>query len=320
LERESWSDDVYQYEIPYVASSKYDLHVLNLLNGSVHSFPGLNSGSLDGLRRVISGCKGAVLSEARLRLPSSHSDKQKAINKYIYTLDQFFLVDQGRLLIFSLANLEDEKLYYSLDLTRAEGVPLLRAPSELAAKYPDELVVTERAHKNPFEDRRLTVSGKQYRIERAALLPSGVVVLGQENLMSDYPDSEPVYSDHRSVLGIGHSAPESDLFDRIWEYKLNYEGPIDDFIEDSKDGRVYFPELKESGWFTTRFGVEGLAGTDGRSVEAIPANFKAHLKEGKLDEVRIVGTVVDFERDLLFIHDYEKNRLVCANLRPKRQQ
>ena len=227
LERQSYSDAAYQYELPYVASSSYDIHLLNQADGSVMSFSGINSNTLGGVRQSVAGCKEAVLLEARLRLPSIHASKDKAVNKCIYNLDQFFLVDQGRLLIFALSNLENNKLYYSLDLRHAESAPQLRLPSELATKYPDELVATERPPKNPFEDRVLTVSDKQYRVERAAILAGGMVILGQENILSDSRDLDPLYSDHRTVVGIRPTAPDADSFDRVWQYKLNYDEAVD---------------------------------------------------------------------------------------------
>ena len=60
------------------------------------------------------------------------------------------------------------------------------------------------------------------------------------------------------------------------------------------------------------FKVQGLNAADGKPVEGFPANFKENTDEKQL---RIVGTAVDFQRNLLYIHDYEKNRIVCADLR-----
>jgi len=308
IDRLPWSDGVYQYQIPYVAWSKYDIHLLNLTSRTVRSITAIDSGSLEVLSEKLPKGKEEVLSEARLGIGTVMKPKQGKIDNYIHLFDQVFLVSQGQVLIFSLANLKGDKLYYSLDLTGDSKSPKWRLAADLVAQYPTELVVADRSAKERGGKRELTISGKQYRIEHMAFLAAGLVVVGQENtsVLAGSDNLGP-----RKVIGVRLGGIGSESWERVWDYTLKYQGGIGGLIEDSKRGAVYFPESEDG----EQFKVHGLSVADGQSVEAFPANFNIKVEtNGKLTEVRIVGTAVDFERKLLYIHDREKNRLVCADL------
>lgn len=308
IDKYTWSDASYRYTVPYVSNSKYDMHVVNLTNGESVSFPGLDSQAMTGLGELVALSKKEAVSKTGSNsvIPGS---KRSTVNQYIYLLDQFFIVNKGTVLVFSLASLEGNmKLYYTLNLKEKGQTPELRSAAELSAAYPDELVASNRSSKNKDEQRQLTISGKKYRVERTAFLPSGLVVIAKET--SDTSLLDGVNSNPKVIMGarlVGGS--ETGSLERVWEYRPKYEGTIVTLLTDSRGGAIYFPDSTES---KSMFKVQGLNAADGKPVEGFPANFKENTKERQL---RIVGTAVDFQKNLLYIHDYEKNRIVCADLR-----
>ena len=301
IEKQLLSGGDYDYEVPYVAWSKYDIHVLNTANGGVTSFPGLDSDSLPVVRDLVPLSKKEVLARNHTPPPFGLSPKRREVDNYLYVLDQFFVVDQGKLLIFSLANLEGDKLYYSLDLTDGSRSPNLCTASELAAKYPEELVASKSSLGSNEEKRQVTISGEKYLVERAALLPSGLVVVASRVVETGglYGGDDERLS-WRVIMGVKPAAgPGAESLEHVWTYTPRYKGAIGNLLQDAKGGVVYFPELMEEGWFTTRFKVQGLAAADGKEVAGFPANFE---EEGWADRkkkgLRIVGTAADFERNL----------------------
>lgn len=301
IARIPWADGAYQYQVPYVAGAKYDLHVIDLQKGLIASLAEIDGGSLDRVGPVIAGSRDAVLAAITSRGPSTASERQ-LIRDHLYLFDEFFVVDNQRTLVFSLKNTAKKKVYYSFDLRRPRAAPQWHAADELAVRYPNELVSREMPDKMSGE---ITVSEKQYAVEHAAILTDGVVVTAREQggIYEITHQTAPL-----TLLGISQDAGES--WKLKWEQYLGDESG-DEVLEDPSRG-VYVPSSEGGG----RFSMRGFATVDGRPLPPFPANFRIAIgKGGKAASVRLAGTAVDFERRALYIHDRQANRIVCAALR-----
>jgi hypothetical protein len=313
IDRLARSDSAHRYQLPYIAWSKYDLHLIDLTSGKVTSLPRLESHSLPGLNALVAEGKERLAADQPLA--RSLRSRQNEADAYVYLLDRFFLVDGGKQLIFSLSNLGGEKLYYSVNLTGGRLAPQLRTAAELASAYPDELVAKSRTQIEG--ERRVYISGKAYRVRRTAFTRGGIVLLASEVL--DIPaasESGREVVGRNVIVGVRPKGGPDDLsFEQSWVYVPKYRGDIGSFVVDDEGGAVYFPELLGKGWLTDSFKVQGLSAADGRLLEGFPANFKETREtndRGK--ELSLVGASPDFRNRRLYVHDYENHRLVCAGL------
>ena len=308
IKRHTWSDYQYEYSVPYVGTLKYDINLLDVTKGSVRSFTGLDLGSVSPLNLKLVASQDEALREESFG--SLVETRQAKLDQYIYVLDQFFLVDGGKTLIFSLENLDEtERLYYTLEPLRGAGSLRWRLPSDLVAKYPNELVLTERDAWEKLRSRDLTVSGQKYSPEHFALLAGGLVVVARATWAISGKDE---YAPSREVLGVRFSGTEKGGLEKAWEFPLSHSYRVGDLIEDRIRGAVFLPDRRRDG----RFFAAGLSATDGRPVAGFPANFKLDgIDKGDKRQVRIVGTAIDFARNLLYLHDQQNHRIVCAGLR-----
>jgi len=304
----SSSDGVYEYSTPYVRDGVYDIHMVDLRTGETHSFEAIKSDSLPSLASELAAAK---LVAAAPRMPDisgvSSPSRRRVIDGAIYLLDQFFLMDEGRTLIFSLANLNDDRLYYLADVRRGAQSIESHSARELVERYPTELVSTPKQPKEKLDEaksRDLDISGKVYSPDRFSVLSHGIVMLARVKLGEDR------YSPNRFVVGLRMGDEGVVGLERKWEYGLKHEMDIRSVLEDPYGNAVYFPEVDQEGALR----LIGFDASDGRQLQGFPANFRIEKKDGK-KLVQVVGTAVDFERNLLFLHDASKNRIVCAALR-----
>jgi len=308
IQRHEWSDANYRYSVPYVASLKYDIHILDPTKRTTHSFTGLNCGAIEVLRERLAD--GKLQAEMQRFRTFPFSKRSQELDRCIYSLDQFFLLDQGKTLVFCLVNSEEERLYYSIDLLQGDRSLQWRRADDLAAKYPHQLVLTKRNPTKKLKSRDLIVSGRTYIAKQFAFLSGCLVVVAREKWAEDR------YAPTCSVFGIRFLEGKTAHLDRSWGYTLMHEYDIGGVIEDPISGAIFFPEQRGDGLFK----VVGLSAKDGRQLKGFPANFKLDgWGEGAKRRIRIVGTTIDAERRQLYTHDRDSNRIVCADLQRIRQ-
>lgn len=315
LDKWRWSDEMYQYAFPYVASAIYDLHVIDLRQRTVKSFAGLKGEGLEGVRAQILLSKTAVETMASIGASPSSMKRKPSIEPYVYLIGDVFLVDRGRVLVFELENLDGDSEYFTLALRAPNPTPKNEVAGMLAARYPGELVATTRPEKSGSTDREIKVGGETYKLEHLALVKDGVVAILREP--SRYGD-EP-YSDSRIAMGITPSAATLGEWRGVWRgLPLVYRNPVRSFLEDTEHGVVYFPDAVDDDT-RPQFAVRGLRAKDGQWVSGFPANFQADIdSNGKWTGVRIAGTAIDFDRNRLYLHDADENRIVAVELKLER--
>jgi len=304
IKKEYWSAAGSQYVIPYVASLKYDLHVLNRDAHKVLSVSGLDGASLEGLKDTLASAKDAAVEEVKLQTDKFALGASRVFDRYVYELQDFYLTEHDRVVVFSVQNYRGDKFYYSVDLEDTSKPPKVSSKGKYWSTYLEE--PAQRDAKDEMRDTVVTISGKRYHVERTGHVPSGLVVVGWEHADADGE----MPTKKRVVIGIRQTTPGGPR-EKAWEYPLRYEGQIGELTEDPIRNAVYFPDVGED----KKFKVQGLAAVDGRAFEAFPANFKVTLKEnGEPGEVSMVGTSADFNKQTLYLHDCSNNRIVCANL------
>jgi hypothetical protein len=305
----SWSDARYRYTVPYITGAQYDVHVLSLKDHGVRSFVGISSHSLGPLNGLLAGSSVEAMSKSRFRQgTSAAAEKSRPMDRFIFLLDQFFMVDRGRILVFSIKNFEGDRLYYSLDLTHADARAEWRRVSDLVAEFPKELAVSEPESADRLRDRDLKIGGLKYGIENATLIAGALVVVGRLRTGTDETTAENNLGP-RILMRI--TPGDGDIWRPVWTKPLSHGEAIGNLLEDQERGVLYFPEITGN-----KYRVQGAAAADGKAVDGFPANFRIQVNaSGKPTEVRIHSTGVDFERSLLYLHDQEKNRILCADLR-----
>jgi hypothetical protein len=337
-----WSDTKYRYRVPYVSGASYDLHVLNLDRGTVRSLAQFDGAALDVIGSRLATAKADVLSESRRRtlggslslsdvptldpvlverykkLFSDEDPKKRVIDDQVNVFGDFFVVDGGRTLVFSLRGENDAPEYYSLSLEQ-DDAPRWSNVSQLVERYPRELVATPRDARSRFQNRDLPIGGQRYRVDRLALFGDGIVVLGRLRVdgKSEFTDDPAAYAAERVVFGVRPALLGDDL-ERVWDGQaVATKLTIGTVLEDAVDGAVYFPDAAAAD--ASRFAVRGVRGRDGQAIAGFPANFRIGPSEARgPGDVSIAGTAVDFDAKRLFIHDHETNRLVSADLQKVR--
>lgn len=307
IRRYSWTVGDYSFSVPYVVDSRYDIYLINLATQRVRSFFELTPSALGPLGKLLKEEKSEIISQkGTYSLPES---QKVPLDRYVYTLDKFFLVDDQQVLIFSLENEVGTSLYYLLDLRKANAVPTWDLPENIAAQYPYELNLTEADTTERMNSQDLVVKNTDmidvtYAVDEIGLSPAGFVLVGREKYGED------VYADGRSVAGLQILA--DGIMKQTWCYHLGHHYRLGPLLFDPLKQRVFFPEEDSEG----KFNVVGCMTDNGKKTSAFPANIL--IDQGNDDKggptLRIVGTAVDFEHGLIYIHNQKRHSVFCADI------
>lgn len=218
------------------------------------------------------------------------------------------MVDE-RVMVFALTDGKKHTLLYSLDLTVPGAKP--RRESRLANEEREEVAasddfeVEEREEESTQDEEGILIGRKRYRIGEIELLPASTVVIAQEerprHLTAGRRAPEPL-----SLMGL--RARSSGGFDQLWERPISVS--TEELMADDDGDAVYFADVGPRS-----IAVAGVRAADGRPLPSFPANFRWRVIGGRWFEARIAGTDIDSRRGLVFLHDLEENRIVCARHR-----
>lgn len=320
IDRHAWSDFRYQYSLPYVASSTHDLHVVDLRLMRHRRTLHLRSESLDGLKERLELGREILIAQGLMSASKGTFGKDKedeeegiSFDQLMFFVDQLFVMDDGRTLVFSLATVRENRIYYSWDLEKSNAQPVHAEAEVLVQRYPDQLTLTEKDPEKEAEkkkSREITLSGKTYLPDQFKFFPLGIVMIGQKKTdRTDVSTGEAIFDPHQSIVGL-LTFDLATLEISPWEHRLNWEGEIGSLISDSERGTLFYPDQIEKG-----YRVFGLSVGNGTALPGFPANILRQWNANKSSSIlRIVGTAVDFEHKTLWIHDAEQNRIVCSEL------
>jgi hypothetical protein len=308
IKRYSWSNGAYNYSVPYVADFRYDIHLINLTTLKVRSFVNLTPSMLGPLGILLEDGKSEIISNCQQRYFLDDSQKVP-LDQYIYSFGKFFLVDDQQVLIFSLENEKRKSLYFLLDLRKPNPVPTWDLPDSIVAQFPDELVLTEadkaeRMKSQDFVVKDRDLSDVTYDLDQINFSPGGFVLVGRKKYAED------VYADERSIVGV--QILSDGLMSQTWRYVVNHRYHLGPLLFDPLKQRVFFPETDPE----DRFKVVGCMTSNGEKVSVFPANIllDRSISSKGGPTLRIVGTAVDFEQGVIYIHDQKQHRILSADI------
>ncbi len=331
IERYSYShtvgDTTYTYRIPYLKSFRYNFNLLNIDNGRLKTYAGISEKSLGDLNGICEETFSKAISSALSKADplaelenldeilatykeiakninidellkniedKKAKDREYDVQNYLYYIEKCFIVNNNKILVFSLKNNLDWIKNYAMDLNAGVSSIQQYTARELAEMFPNELVLKYVTPKKKTEkDKDIVISGKSYKLDDMAIFTDGIVLAVRES------DKKAKYS---QVLSVDQQ------MEKIWSYQVETPYIIGNLIPDNLHNIVYFPGLSHE----KKYILLGLNIKNGEIHSTLPANFFIQKIEGK-SYISVTGTKLDFENEMIYIHDKKNNRIICSN-------
>lgn len=319
IDQYTWSDSTYNHSMPYIGWAKYDVHLIDLTKYGVRSFANLDGQKLprlDAMTHLASFQHAKEEREAwwsekkvleRLR-ENEQKSEEGLLDEYLYTINDVYLLHDATVLIIELENIVGKRVYYSLDLRQESPLPEWNVAGNLVKQYPDELSLIERHLPKKQRSQDVVVSGITYKPEYTGLFLNNIVMIGRKKSSSNDD-----YAREHMAIGIAAESLLTSSLKESWRYPFHHSYRIGRIITDSVHETAYIVDIATD----ETFNVVGLAARDGRQIPGFPANIQMHhdwSNDLNSFTLNIVGTMVDFIQQLIFLHNQQKNSIICADL------